>query len=156
MKRILFPIAALAVLTAACGNSNNKSELGFTDPTVEAYDSLTIVDTNADGGPSTVVYHSGKSEIVRQYYSDHSLRCEGTVVDGLREGHWVFYFPGGAIQAEGTFVGGLEDGPYRVYRENGAPYYIGQYTMGVRTGIWEIYDQEGNLVTTQDFGTPNP
>ena len=150
MKHSLISIAALAILAVSCGNSN-QPKLDFTDPTVGEYDSLTIIETHEAGGPSTVVYHSGKSEIVRQYYSDHSLRCEGTVVDGLREGHWVFYFPGGNIQAEATYVNGLEDGPYRVLRENGAPYYIGQYTMGVRTGTWEVYDQNGDLVQTQQF-----
>ncbi len=154
MTTNMIPIAALALLALSC-NSNNQSGIGFTDSTIGTYDSLTVIDTNETGGPSTVVYHSGKSEIVRQYYSDHSLRCEGTVIDGVREGRWVFYHPDGHIQSECTFVGGKEDGPYRVYRENGAPYYIGQYTMGVRTGIWEIYDQQGNLVTTQDYGTPN-
>lgn len=142
------------MLTVSCGN-NGQPKLGFTDPTVGEYDSLTIVDTNDAGGPSTVFYHKGDSKIIRQYYSDHSLRCEGTVVNGLREGHWVFYFPDGNKQAECTYVSGSEDGPYRVYRENGAPYYIGQYTMGVRSGLWEVYDQDGNLVTTQDYGTPN-
>ena len=152
MRHTLIPIAAIALLAVSCGN-NGQPKLGFTDPTVGEYDSLTIIDTNDAGGPATVVYHSGKSKIVRQYYSDHSLRCEGTVIDSLREGHWVFYFPGGNIQAEATFVGGRENGPYRVYRENGAPYYIGQYTMGVRTGLWEVYDQDGNLVTTQNYDT---
>lgn len=144
----------MALLTAACGNSN-QPKLGFTDPTVGEYDSLAIVDTNASGAPATVIYYSGDSDIFRQYYSDHSLRAEGTVVNGKREGRWVFYFPGGNIQAEGNYIGGKEDGPYRVYRENGVPYYIGQYKMGVQTGIWEVYDQDGNLVTTQDYGTPN-
>lgn len=153
MKHTLIPLAAVALLAVSCGN-NGQPKLDFTDPTVGEYDSLNIVDTNEAGGPSTVIYYSGDNDIFRQYYSDHSLRAEGTVTNGKREGHWVFYFHGGNIQAEATYVGGKEDGPYRVYRENGAPYYIGQYTMGVRTGIWEVYDQEGNLVTTQDYGTP--
>ena len=154
MKKNLIPIAAIALLTLSC-NSNTHPSLGFTDSTIGTYDSLTVLDTNESGGPSTVVYHVGQEERVRQYYSNHSLRCEGTRVDGVQEGRWVFYYPDGHIQTECTFVGGKEEGSYRVYRENGAPYYIGQYTAGVRTGTWEIYDQEGNLVTTQDYGTPN-
>lgn len=149
MKHTTLLLAAIAIVMVSCGNKQPK--LDFTDPTVAHYDSLTIVDTNDLGGPSTVVYHSADTQFVRQYYSDHSLRCQGTVVGGLREGHWVFYFYGGNIQAEATYVAGLEEGPYRVYRENGAPYYIGQYKDGIPTGTWEVYDPEGNLVTTQEY-----
>ena len=150
MRHIAIPLATIALLAASCSN-NSQGTLGFTDPTVGDYDSLNIVDTSDSGEPSTVVYYSGDSDIFRQYYNDHSLRAEGTVVNGRREGRWVFYFPNGNIQVEGNYIDGKEDGPYRVYRENGAPYYIGQYTAGVRTGTWEIYDQEGNLVTKQDY-----
>lgn len=149
-KDTIVLIAALAFLTVSCGSKNN-SGLGFTDSTVGTYDSLTIVDTNEAGQPATVIYHAADSEHFRQYYSDRSLRCEGTVVNGLREGRWVFYYPDGHIQTECTFVGGKEEGPYRVMRENGAPYYIGQYSAGVRTGTWEVYDQDGNLVTKQEY-----
>lgn len=150
MKHTLIPIAAMALLLAACGN-NGKPKLGFTDPTVGSYDSLTIVDTNETGQPATVIYHAADTQIVRQYYSDHSLRCTGTNVNGKKEGRWVFYYPDGHIQTECNFVDGKENGPYRVMRENGAPYYIGQYTDGVRTGTWEVYDMEGNLVTKQEY-----
>ena len=107
MKHTIIPIVALALLAVSCSN-NNQPKLDFTDPTVGEYDSLNIVDTNDAGGPSTVIYYSGNSDIFRQYYSDHSLRAEGTVTNGLREGRWVFYFPDGNIQAEGNYVGGKE------------------------------------------------
>lgn len=144
-------LTVASILFVAC----NAKPQDKTDAEIGDYDSMHVIEKDAEGNDATVIYYAGNQEKVRQYYSDRSLRCKGTIVNGLREGHWVFYFPNGNIQAECTYFGGKEDGPYRVMRENGAPYYIGQYTMGVRTGTWEIYDQDGILVTTQDYGTPN-
>lgn len=118
---------------------------------VPDYDSMRVTEVSDDGHPMTIVYYSGKVEHWRQYFSTMQLRCEGDIVEGRREGHWVFYHPDGKIQAEATYILGLEEGPYRVFRENGVPYYIGQYHEGNRTGTWEIYDEDGNLVTTQEY-----
>lgn len=118
---------------------------------VADYDSMRVTEVGEDGHPMTVVYYRGNEQHIRQYYTNMQLRCEGMMVDGVREGHWVFYHYNGNIQSECTFVHGLEEGPYRVMRENGAPYYIGQYVGGKPTGTWEIYDPQGNFVGTKEY-----
>lgn len=118
---------------------------------ITAYDSMRVVEVGEDGHPASVIYYRGNERHLRQYYSNMQVRCEGTTVDGLREGRWVYYHPDGHLQAEATYAAGLEEGPYRVYRDNGAPYYIGQYADGVPTGTWEVYDPEGNLVQKTEY-----
>lgn len=118
---------------------------------VEAYDSMRVTETTADGKPTTVIYYKGADQYHRQYFSNMQLRSEGRLHNGRREGRWVYYHPNGLPQVEAEFVDGKEEGPYRVYRDNGAPYYIGQYSAGTPTGLWEVYDDEGNLVEKTEY-----
>lgn len=118
---------------------------------VADYDSMRVVEVGEDGHPMTVVYYKGNEQHMRQYYSNMQVRCEGMMVDGLREGRWVFYHANGNLQSECIYVQGREDGSYRVYREDGKPYYIGQYQEGKPVGIWEFYDADGVLAGTKEY-----
>ena len=115
------------------------------------YDSMRVTERGEDGHPMTVCYYKGNRELWLQYYTGMTPRSRGELVDGQREGPWVFYYPDGKVQVEATFVAGREEGGYRVYRQNGVPFYIGQYHAGARTGTWEVYDEEGNLVEMRSY-----
>lgn len=121
------------------------------NPYVKDFDSLRVVERGPEGHPMTVCFFSGERQQWFQFYTTMQLRSQGTIVNGKREGRWIFLFPNGTTQTECTFVDGLEEGSYKVFRENGIPYYIGQYEHGQRTGTWEIYDEDGTLVTTQTY-----
>jgi len=169
----LLPLAAALLLFAACGGktqqfaaADGSVKASFNERSgkwtlsgpdgkapVDQYDSMRVVEVSPDGHPMTVVYYNGNTQHWLQYYSSMKKRSEGLLVDGRREGRWVFFHPNGTVQAEGTFVNGREDGPYRVLRDNGAPFYIGQYSNGVPTGTWEFYDPNGNLVGTKSYDT---
>ena len=114
-------------------------------------DSLSVVERGPEGHPMTVCFHKGQQQLWYQFYTTMQLRSQGTTINGIRTGRWIYYFPNGAPQAETTFVNGLEEGAYKVFRENGIPYYIGQYHNGERTGTWEIYNPDGTLATTQEY-----
>lgn len=86
-----------------------------------------------------------------QFYSNCILRSMGKVVDGKKEGKWVFYHDSGVPQTEATFIHGLEHGPYTVYRREGIPYYRGFYQEGRRIGKWEFYNEDGTIAHTQEF-----
>lgn len=118
---------------------------------VTGYDSMRVAEVSDDGHPMSVVYYTGNRQHWLQYYSSMQLRCEGEIVNGLREGRWVYYHPNGIVQSECTYVGGKEEGQYRVMRENGVPYYIGQYSHGQRVGTWEVYDENGQLVEKREY-----
>lgn len=115
------------------------------------YDSMRVVEMSELGTPATVNYFSQQECTTYQFFSDGSLRCQGTTRNGLREGRWVFFHPNGLVQTEAEFVGGREEGVYIVNRENGIPYFRGQYHEGKRCGVWEFYDDEAHLVETKNF-----
>ncbi len=146
-------------VTATCrwqGDDSSAAQWQFTGkdgkPLVQPCDSIAVSERGLDGHPMTVTFFQGNRQQWRQYYSTMLPRAEGTLVDGQREGRWVFYFANGNIQCESSYHQGRENGTYRVLRENGAPYYIGRYRDGQRTGTWEIYDEQGNLIGKQEYG----
>ena len=118
------------------------------------FDSVYVTDLGMFGTPTTVVFCSGVNHDVVQFFSNYTVRSTERLVNGMREGRVIFYYPGGSPQTEGFYEKGVENGTYTVFRSNGVPYYRGQYTAGERTGIWEFYDEEGNLATTKDYGRP--
>lgn len=172
MKMNLTLIAASVIMLTAAACETKTQEFRAADGSIKAtlkgndhwtitdaqgkepvadYDSMRVVEVGEDGHPMTVVYYKGTEQHTRQYYSTMQVRCEGMMVNGLREGHWVFYHANGNVQSECTYVQGLEEGPYRVYREDGRPYYIGQYQAGKPVGTWEFYDADGLLAGTKEY-----
>ena len=117
----------------------------------ETLDSVYVTDLGMFGTPTTVVFCSGQNRDIIQFYSNYTVRSSERLVNGLRQGRVIFYYPGGLPQTEAFFEKGVENGPYTVYQTNGIPYYRGQYTNGQRTGTWEFYDEQGNLATTQTY-----
>lgn len=118
---------------------------------LDAVDSVRVVELGEVENPATVYFYHDSTMTIRQFYSTGMLRCQGSMVNGQREGLWQFYFSNGQLQTEATFTGGKENGTYTVYRENGVPYYRGQYRLGTRVGAWELYDEQANLISTQQY-----
>ncbi len=116
-----------------------------------ACDSVVVTAFSSEMFPTTIGYYSGDTVYAYEFYEDIALRGTGRLVNGARDGYWVFYYPNGIKQAEATYLDGIENGMHSVYRENGVPYYRGLYIDGKRSGTWEIYDAEGNLSATKNF-----
>ncbi len=116
-----------------------------------ACDSVVVTAFTPDMFPTTIGYYSGDTIYAYEFYEDIALRGTGRLVNGERDGNWVFYFPNGIKQAEATYVNGVENGMHSVYRENGMPYYRVAYVDGKRSGTMEVYDAEGNLSGTQNY-----
>lgn len=114
-------------------------------------DSVYVNDMGMFGTPSTVVFCSGANQDVIQFFSNFTVRSTERLTNGVRNGHIIFYYPGGKMQTEANFVNGVEEGEHIVYHENGVPYYRGMYSEGKRVGIWEFYDEDGELVETKEF-----
>ena len=121
------------------------------EPYLSDCDSFRVVERGPEGHPMTVCFYRSSNQVWQQFYTNMQLRSNGTIVNGLREGEWTFFFPDGTPQTQCNFLHGQEEGPYKVFRDNGVPYYIGQYHLGQRTGTWEIYNPDGTLATTQEY-----
>lgn len=146
--------------TFASAEFDHNNPLGmnwsFLDPTGKDFftgscDSVRVLELNDYETPATVCFYNDSCLNMFQFYSTCTLRSQGKIVNGKREGVWQFFFSNGQPQTEATFVDGKEEGTYIVYRENGIPFYRGQYKAGKRTGEWEVYDEEANLVATQTY-----
>lgn len=118
---------------------------------VTTCDSVIVEDYGECDMPATVLFMQDSMSLRYQFYSNCLLRSTGALVEGRKEGRWLFYHPNGTIQTDASFAKGRENGPYTVYRENGVPYYAGTYDGGRRVGKWEFYDEEGRLQHTQEF-----
>ena len=52
-----------------------------------------------------------KNGIVKEYFTDGTLMCEGKYKDGKKVGQWKYYLRNGRLKAVGKFAGGKMTGP---------------------------------------------
>ncbi|GAB5539337.1 MAG: hypothetical protein Salg2KO_14400 [Salibacteraceae bacterium] len=92
----------------------------------------TIVTNRFDNGKKSSEYHENEKG------QKHGLET-------------VFYAEGGK-QYERNWSNGKLDGTGTHYHRNGAVYYKENYNMGVKTGLWSFMDDQGNLMSTIEYG----
>ena len=69
--------------------------------------------------------------------------AEGSYVDGMAEGRWVFTYASGSVE-EGPMVAGRRHGPF-VHRFPGMGVARGNYVDGKREGRWRIRMRSGGF-----------
>ena len=119
-------------------------------------------------------------QVSTELYDDGSIRAEGRIESGKKEGVWKFYFPDGTLSAQEEYLGGELNGIVLNYDFSGnliarehwendvitdsAWYYKdnhlwrkGKYENGVYQGNWIFYHLSGNVQQTgyYDKGVPN-
>ena len=113
------------------------------------------VQTSYDNGqPKYVKYFTKGGECVKEaeFYEDGTVKMEGAMRDGHREGEWKAFFPDGKPQSIGSFKDGLRSGSSVVYYETGNKMMEGQYSEGKHVGVWKYYEETGNLLKEVDYG----
>lgn len=82
-----------------------------------------------------------------EYFPDSSsdIAVSGTYQDGLRQGSWKTFFPGGQIQEDCAWDRGLLHGPVSAWAENGRQICAGRYRHGHRVGAWTFWHDNGVL-----------
>lgn len=110
--------------------------------------------TYPNGQPELVLYFDASGECVRrvEYYDSGSVKMDGAMKDGQRNGEWTAYFPDGRIQSHGYFKDGQRTGESKVYWYNGNLRYIGHYKGGQHCGKWIWYDEQGNFLREENYG----
>ena len=71
------------------------------------------------------------------------VRGHGQIVEGLREGSWIFFDDNGQRLSEGTFKNGREHGPWVFFHPNGQMASTGGFANGVRDGHWTFFNPDG-------------
>lgn len=79
----------------------------------------------------------------RQWFSDGTVRAEGTFSDGERDGSFTEYHEDGFPKAVTTFSRGVRDGKWRTFHPGGALEAEGTYDDGKKSGLATFYWPEG-------------
>jgi antitoxin component YwqK of YwqJK toxin-antitoxin module len=73
--------------------------------------------------------------------------AEGTYVNKLKDGEWVYYDEQGLLISKETYVEGKKHGLCTTYYNNGHLLEEKHYVNGVETGPWKQYFTDGGLKT---------
>ena len=113
-----------------------------------------VVSTYDNGQPAKVYcYDKDHVKVAeKEYHENGLLKMEGPIVDGVRNGEWVSYFPDGKVQSTGTYKDGLRVGKAKVYYENGNLWMDGYYANDHQCGEWIFYDEQGYEDFRSDYG----
>lgn len=77
------------------------------------------------------------------FHPGGQAHVECSYVDGLREGRFSAWFPNGARVATGSYARGLRVGEWSEWTVDGLPLTSGSYTAGDKDGVWILYDDLG-------------
>lgn len=145
MKLQLVYFSFVLFLMVSCSAQEEKIEA----IPIESMTTEVSKDTNATDADFTVTdtYDSktmeeGKFE---SFYPDKTLKAEGMVVDGKRDGIWTSYHPNGNKQSENEYENGVLNGKTYTTFPSGQIMYIGYYTDGKYDGQWIYYKENGEL-----------
>ena len=79
-------------------------------------------------------------------YSNDSIVAEGiTTLQGLKEGIWKHYYPGGDLHFVGSYENGKKEGEWKFYAVSGELIQEGFYRAGLFHGTWKWYYLDGKL-----------
>lgn len=139
MKKTLFVALLMALMLASCGQTLREE----------------VVSTYENGQPAKAYYYNKENQRVyeKDFHDNGALMMEGPIVNDLRNGEWISYFPDGKVQSTGTFKDGVRVGKSLVYHENGHLWMDGWYHDDHRCGEWIYYDEQGYELERRDYGS---
>lgn len=101
-------------------------------------DGLTVSVTGAQ------LFDEGGSGTYQVLSKEGAILVDGEVLDGAREGRWVFRYPNGEVLAAGRYAGGVRVGGWRSGWRTGEKRCSGKFRRGLPNGTWTHFDPAGN------------
>lgn len=148
-----------AILGIYC-NENFKKYIEESD--LKGYKFIEIKDIN-DGIPivEEKEEYIFKEEPTREFYSNGTLKYEGTIWKGYRVNKWKYYYENGTLKMEGNFAGkeadllevGEQTGEWRYYYPSGKLKAIGFYKKGKKNGVFKTYNEEDGTLFLEQYYT---
>ena len=131
MKKIVFLLATLFLISACENNPKKKNETIPKEKLVEVKDG---VFTEWYPGKKSIKFQGGQDEL------------------GNRDGKWSFYAENGTELSFTLYDHGKKEGFSLVKYPNGRIHYRGEYQNDKMIGLWSTYDEKGNLITEKEYG----
>ena len=131
MKKILFLLATLFLISACENNPEKKNENIPKEKLVEVKDG---VFTEWYPGKKRIKFQGGQDEL------------------GNRDGKWSFYAENGTELSFTLYNHGKKEGFSLVKYPNGRIHYRGEYQNDEMIGLWSTYDEKGNLINEKEYG----
>ncbi|WP_459209748.1 toxin-antitoxin system YwqK family antitoxin [Aquimarina rhabdastrellae] len=88
---------------------------------------------------------------LKVYYTNGTLKEEGTLIDGKLHGAWTLFYNNGEIRKKGFFKNGKPHGVCTSYSKDGRVVLIERYSEGKEHGIWKSYYTNGQLNVVGEF-----
>lgn len=85
------------------------------------------------------------TEEVVERYDNGVIKVQGRILNGERDGKWVYFYETGIKWSEGQFKNGLRTGPSIVYYESGKKKLEGKYEKNKKVGKWKVWEEDGTL-----------
>lgn len=138
MKKILL-IVLISVIAFSCGIKKPKQNDDLSAPLVKK-NGLYYKDST-----STVPFTGrNKSKALDQI-------VEYDVVDGVREGDFIIYYPNKKIQMMGKISKDKNVGEWKYYYEDGSIQTVGNFNDDKPSGLWKWYFPNGKIAEEGDF-----
>ena len=134
MKKIVFLLATLFLISACENNPEKKNEKISKEKLVEVKDG---VFTEWYPGKKQIKFQGGQDEL------------------GNRDGKWTFYAENGTELSFTLYDHGKKEGFSLVKYPNGRIHYRGEYQNDKMIGLWSTYDEKGNLISEKEYGDRN-
>lgn len=123
----------------------------------------------------TYSFISNAQGLEKMYYEDGSLKAEGQLENGIKNGTWKFYYPSGALSSIENYADDQLDGEIEYFDEHGNKiaheqwnggvqvdssfYYYANGSMekkgifmdGLYEGLWRFYFESGALKRTGQY-----
>lgn len=96
-----------------------------------------------------------KEGVFITYYPDDKVQISGTMKNNKNAGEWKYYFPSGAIETTGYFDNDIPTGKWTWFNQNGKIIEEGNLSEGLREGEWKSYDTTGSLVIVRNYKNNN-
>ncbi|MFT5183322.1 MAG: antitoxin component YwqK of YwqJK toxin-antitoxin module [Flavobacteriales bacterium] len=103
----------------------------------------------SSGNPEIILLcEEGSDEIIYQkvMFDNQSIKIEGALEAGEKDGLWISYYDDGQIWTKNTYKSGVLEGSYEMFNRNGKPKLEGHYKAGKESGIWKVYDENGKFI----------
>jgi antitoxin component YwqK of YwqJK toxin-antitoxin module len=85
------------------------------------------------------------------YYPNDNIQMIGKMSQNKNDGEWKYYASDGSLETLGSYSDDIPDGKWIWYKKNGIVLEEGNFSLGKRDGEWKSYDTTGVLRTLRSY-----